>query len=78
VRSLNAIAVAPSVAGWLSLFTGGSEPPLTSTLNFAAGQIRANNLTLKLDESGAGTLGAQAMLSSGSVHLVVDVNGYYQ
>ena len=76
--SLNATVVAPPAAGWLSLFAGDSEPPQTSTLNFAAGKTRANNLTLKLDDSGTGTLAAQAVLGSGTVHLVVDVNGYYQ
>jgi hypothetical protein len=52
-------------------------PPQVSSVSFVAGQTRANNAMLRLATSGSGTV-AVLNASSGAVHLVVDVNGYFQ
>ena len=57
----------------------GPDPivsPLASTINFAAGQVRANSLTVAIGQTGA--LNA-TLLASGTntTDLVFDVTGYY-
>jgi subtilisin family serine protease len=75
--SVNVTIVGPTGAGHLALYPGDEAPPLTSSLNFQAGQTRANNAFLKL--GGAGSLAALAsMPGGGQVHVIVDVNGYFQ
>ena len=50
--------------------------PSTSTVNFKAGQVQANSLTVAL--SPTGTLSATYMSNPGNTtHLVFDVTGYY-
>jgi hypothetical protein len=48
-----------------------------STINYRAGRTRANNAVLTLSESGAITVfvGGQTI---GTVHFILDVNGYFQ
>jgi hypothetical protein len=57
----------------------GPQPiakPSTSTVNFARGQVRANNVTVALSDTG--TLSATFMANSGNtMDLVFDVTGYY-
>jgi hypothetical protein len=48
-----------------------------STLNFRAGQTRANNSVVTLDPRGG--LAALAVLApGGAVDLILDVNGYFR
>ena len=57
----------------------GPQPiskPSTSTVNFARGQVRANNVTVALSDTG--TLSATYMASKGNTtDLVFDVTGFY-
>ncbi|HYG65215.1 MAG TPA: Calx-beta domain-containing protein [Thermoanaerobaculia bacterium] len=75
--SANVVAVAPTTTGHLSLFQIGAAVQ-TSTVNFAAGQTRANNVVLPL----SGTPGTLAALCGGAApgqaDLVIDVNGYFR
>ncbi|HVF60949.1 MAG TPA: peptidoglycan DD-metalloendopeptidase family protein [Thermoanaerobaculia bacterium] len=73
--SINATAVGGGSAGHIIIFPADQAVPPTSTINFQAGQIRANNAVLGL--SADGRLAALAGLSGGSVHLILDVNGYF-
>jgi hypothetical protein len=75
--SLNVTAVAPVAAGNLRFFPGDAEAPNASSLNFAAGQTRANNAVVMLASSGTATL-AFKISSRASVHVVIDVNGYFE
>jgi hypothetical protein len=75
--SVNLTAVTPSAPGNLRLFPGDAAAPDTSTVNFAAGVTRANNAVVGLASSGSGTL-AMRNSSSASVHVVIDVNGYFE
>lgn len=49
----------------------------TSTINFAARQTRANNAVLQLATDGSGTIKVDNT-APGPVHLVLDVNGYFE
>jgi hypothetical protein len=54
----------------------GQPLPDTSTLNYTAGQTRANNAIVAL--SGSGALAVYASQDSGTVHVIVDVSGYFK
>lgn len=73
--SLNVTVTEPTGAGYLTLYPGGGSPPFVSSINFLAGQTRANNAVVPVAATVAfGVLNG----SPGSVHLVLDVNGYFQ
>jgi len=73
--SLNVTVTAPSAQGNLRLFASGAPAPLVSSLNYSAGQTRANNAIAPLS---AGGLIALRCAPSGTAHVIVDVNGYFQ
>jgi hypothetical protein len=75
--SLNATAVAPAAAGNLRFFPGDGTAPNASTLNFTAGQTRANDAVVMLASSGSGTIALKSS-STAAVHVVIDVNGYFE
>jgi uncharacterized repeat protein (TIGR01451 family) len=76
--SVNLTAVGAVTFGHLTLFAGdGLTPPPVSTINFAAGVTRANNAIVPLATDGSGTINVRNG-SAGSVHFVLDVNGYFQ
>jgi hypothetical protein len=74
--SVNVSAMAATMTGHVVLFPGGSYPPSTATLNYTAGKTRANNAIVGLG-TGAVLL-VRSNQASGSVHLILDVNGYFQ
>jgi len=77
--SVNLTVVSPTGAGFLTLFAGDGPLPPTSTINFRAGQVRANNAVVPLAAFGDGTLAAYASIAgNGAVHVVLDVNGYFE
>ncbi|HYG61509.1 MAG TPA: glycoside hydrolase family 44 protein [Thermoanaerobaculia bacterium] len=77
--SVNVTVVSPTQGGFVRAYPGGVTAPSTSLINFSAGQIRANNAILPLAADGNGTLVFQAGFTlPGTVHLLVDVNGYFQ
>lgn len=74
--STNLTAVTPAAAGYLSAFPAGVAPPLgASAVDFASGRTRANNAVVSL--RGGGAI-AVANVSSGTVDVVIDVNGYFK
>jgi hypothetical protein len=73
--SVNVTVTQPTAPGHLTLFPGGT-PPDVSTINFRAGQTRANNAIAPL--SATGTLSVLDGQSSGTTHFILDVNGYFQ
>jgi hypothetical protein len=74
--SINVTVTGATAAGNLVAFPGGSSAPSTSTLNYGAGATRANNAIVGLGSSAA--LAVRANQPSGSLHVIVDVNGYFQ
>jgi hypothetical protein len=73
--ALNVTATGPSDYGYLVLFPG-IYAPFASALNFRPGQTRANSAVIGLTAVGGVTVGAGQF--SGSVHVVVDVSGYFE
>jgi plastocyanin len=72
--SINITVASPTAAGDLRLFPGGTSQPLVSTINYRAGQTRANNAIVAL---GTGAdLAIKCDQLTGTVHVIIDVNGY--
>jgi hypothetical protein len=77
--ALNVTATGPTSAGYVTLYPGHLAPPRTSTLNFSAGQTRANNVIMFLALDGSGTLGVVPVVTGGgTVHVIVDAVGYFE
>ncbi len=72
--SLNVTVTAPSVQGNLKAFASGTPPQVASFLNYVANGTRANNAIVSLDSAGK----MAVRCSSGTTHVIVDVNGYFQ
>ena len=69
--AVNVTAVAPTAAGFLTVYPCGQSVPTASTLNFVAGAIVSNAAMVKL---GAG--GAICVFTNVETDVIVDVNGY--
>ncbi len=74
--SLNVTALA-SREGYIVFYPSDQSQPGTSTLNFRAGAVRANNAIVLLATDGSGGANV-ANVSTGDTHVVVDVNGYFR
>jgi hypothetical protein len=73
---LNITVTQPTSAGFLTLFPASASPPLASNVNYRPGQTRANNGIAVFGS--AGDLTVRCGQSSGTVHLILDVTGYFQ
>ncbi len=79
----SAIAVSANVTvigastGVISLFPGNALPLGTSTVNFTAGHVKANNAIVMLATDGTGTVAVQNAGATGTQFLL-DVNGYFK
>lgn len=69
---MNVTAVGASAAGFLTVWPCGTSMPLTSNLNFNAGEDTPNLVISKL-----GTSGKVCLLSSAAVDVIIDVSGYF-
>ena len=74
--SLNVTVTQPATPGNLRLFAAGTAAPTASALNYAAGQIRGNNAIIPL--SAGGELAVLCGQASGTTHVIVDLNGYFE
>jgi hypothetical protein len=75
--SANVTVTAAVALGHLQFYPGNAFALGTSSINFAAGQTRANNGVFVLATDGSGSLGVFTG-SSGQVELILDVNGYFE
>ena len=64
-----------TAAGNLRLHEGGTAVPLVSAVNYSAGQTRSNNAVVPL--SPTAELAAFVGAAAGTVHFILDVNGYF-
>lgn len=70
--------VGATAVGHLSLFETGGPLPSTSTVNFTAGQARANNAVVRLLGMPP-SLAVHAVLATpGTVDVIIDVTGYFR
>jgi hypothetical protein len=74
--SLNVTAVGATTNGHLRVFPAGTPRPTSSTVNFAVGVTRANNAVVGLGAGGA--VAIYSGQATGTVHAVVDVNGWFE
>jgi len=74
---LNVTITQPTGDGYLTAYPGGTSMPIVSTVNFVAGITRANNSVVPL--AADGTLDLTALVGgAGTVHVVIDVAGYFE
>jgi hypothetical protein len=74
--SVNVTVTQPTAPGSVTLFQGSTALPAVQTLDYSAGQTRANNAVLPL--GAAGDITVHCGQSSGTVHLIIDLNGYFK
>ena len=74
--SINLTIAGPTALGHLSLYPGGTSPPLVSSINFRPGQTRANNAIVLLGVGG--TLTVSNGQPAGTTEFIIDVNGYFE
>jgi len=73
---MNVTVTGPTAPGHLTLYPVGSSLPSSSTINYRAGQTRANDAIVALGPgAGVSVVCGQA---SGTVHVILDVNGYFE
>ncbi len=75
--SVNLTVTSPAAPGFVSLFPGDGIAPSTSNINFSTGQTRANNAVVLLAANGNGSI-VVLNGAAGTVHFILDVNGYFQ
>ncbi|HXK10479.1 MAG TPA: FG-GAP-like repeat-containing protein [Vicinamibacteria bacterium] len=75
--SLNVTVTQPTAPGYVTLFPADVALPTVSTSNFAPGQTRANNAIVVASADGQVKIKVRNG-SAGTVHLILDVNGYFQ
>ncbi|MCE9623434.1 MAG: hypothetical protein K8R99_13930 [Actinomycetia bacterium] len=69
---LNVTALAPSTAGFVTVFPCGQPVPNASNLNFAAGAVIPNSVLARV-----GSAGRVCFFTSSDTGLLVDVSGYF-
>jgi hypothetical protein len=72
----NVTVTQPTAPGHLRFYAGGDPLPQVSTINYSAGQTRANNATVTLGPNGDFVV--RCGQTGGGVELIVDVVGYFQ
>jgi photosystem II stability/assembly factor-like uncharacterized protein len=73
---LNVTATEATEQGFLTIYEAGTSLPNTSSISYRAGQTRANNAIVALDPLGRLTVRCSQV--SGTAHLLLDVNGYFE
>ena len=77
--SLNVTVADATGTGVLRLYPGDGIPSSSSAIEFRPARNRANNAMVYVATDGSGTFAVRNDVKAGStVHLVVDVNGYYR
>lgn len=74
--SINVTVTASTAPGHLRIYPGGTAPPLVSAINYQTEQTRANNAIFVLGPNGA--LAVFCGQAAGTVHLIADVNGWFE
>ena len=71
---VNVTVTGPSTVGFITVYPSGTAQPTASNLNYTADQTIPNLVTVKVGADGKINLTNN---STGSVHLIADVAGYY-
>ncbi|MFI6264330.1 hypothetical protein [Micromonospora sp. NPDC051006] len=70
---LNVTVTGPTAAGFLTVYPAGEARPNASSINFTAGWLGSNNVTVKLGAGGK----VSVFNLAGNVDVVVDLVGFY-
>jgi hypothetical protein len=73
---INVAVFLPSNPGDLRLFPAGISAPMTSSVNFTSGVVRANNGVVAMGSNGQVTV--QCDMLSGATDFFADIYGYYR
>lgn len=80
--TVNVTAVGPTGQGYLTLYPSGIPRPVVSNLNFSAGEpALGNGAIVPLADQGMEPLDLAVfsrVATGGTVHMVLDVTGYFQ
>jgi len=77
--SANVTVTGPTSTGSLTAFPADlAQAPVANTISIRLGTTRANNAILLLARDGSGAVAFANDLSTGSAHLIVDVNGWWE
>ena len=79
--SVNQTVTEASAAGFIRVYAGdltGALIPITSAVSFSAGKTRANNGIVALAQDGTGTIAVENDAVGGTLHFILDVNGYFE
>ncbi|MDQ1248654.1 MAG: hypothetical protein QG597_3027, partial [Actinomycetota bacterium] len=71
--SLNVTVIGPAGSGHLTVYPCGTSKPLASTLNFVAGQVRANAAIAAL-----GAAGKVCVYTTTATNVAVDLGGWFR
>jgi hypothetical protein len=74
--SLNVTVTGNTSYGDVRVFPTGASNITSSTINWRTGQTRANNTIVGLGTNGSVTV--WCVMPTGSTHVILDVNGYFQ
>ena len=74
--AVNVTVTEPTAGGHITIYPLGVSLPLASTINYRAGQTRANNAIVPLGVNDS--LAVFCGQSSGTTHFVIDVVGYFR
>jgi len=74
--SFNIAVTLESAFGDLRIFPAGTPLPLVSAINYRPFKTRSNDAVIGL--GGAGDVTVHVDQPSGTVHLILDVDGYFQ
>jgi len=74
--SVNIAVTGPTAPGNLRLHPGGTPVPPSSSINYSPGKTRSNNAVVPLNNKGELAVFVGGAL--GTVHFILDVNGYFQ
>ncbi|MBK6406962.1 MAG: hypothetical protein IPF66_19140 [Holophagales bacterium] len=76
--SVNQTVTQPAAAGDLVVYRGDlATAPVTSNVSFGAGKTRANNGILEISRDAMQAIRVRNR-SAGTVHFILDVNGYFE
>jgi hypothetical protein len=76
--SINLTVVNPGATGYLTAYSAALRTtPLTSSINFIAGETRANNAVVQVSTDGSASITVENTAPV-AVDLLIDVNGYFQ
>jgi uncharacterized repeat protein (TIGR03803 family) len=75
--SVNVTVVGATGGADLRIFPSGTPTPTVSSINFNAGQTRANNAILPMVGNPVGSITVQCDIPGGTTHMLLDINGYF-